>query len=238
LQECPNAVIVDITHELEPFDLRGGSFILWQAVKCFPRETIHVVVVFPETGVERVLAIRAGGCYLVGPDNGILTMAAEALGIEEVRCVESRAHVTNGAKTFDGRFLIAPAAGRLASGSRLEELGPEVADFKRINLFRAVVGSDSVRGEVLHIDRFGNIVTSVSVEDLPSDWGGDLTLEVKRSLWKIKRATCYAEGSPGELILVGGSVGLVEISLNRANASSLLSLKVGDEITINRPQSP
>lgn len=238
LQECPNAVIMDITHDLEPFNLRGGSLILWQAIPCFPKGTIHAVIVFPETGVERVLAIKAGGNFLVGPDNGILTMAAEALGIEEVRCVERSAYAADGARTFDGRFLIAPAAGRLASGSPFEDLGPEVADFKRISLFRVVVGPNSVRGDIIHVDRFGNLVTSILAHNLPSEWGENLILKAGRSEWSIKRVACYAEGLPGEFMLIEGSVGLVEISLNRANASTFLRLKIGDEVTISRLRSP
>ncbi len=232
LRECPDALIVDVTHDLEPFNLRGASFILWQAAPCFPEGTVHAAVVFPETGVERVVAVRAGGHYLVGPDNGVLYMAAEALGIEEVRAVREISRPPGCPKTFDGRFLVAPAAGRLAAGRPISELGPRIESIRRLTVPQAVVSSNSARGEVLHVDRFGNLITSLSAEDLPLEWGDRFALRALGSEWAVRRATCFAEGRPGELLLVRGSVGLVEISSNMASAAAVSGLRIGDEITI------
>ncbi|MDK2465039.1 MAG: SAM-dependent chlorinase/fluorinase [Candidatus Korarchaeota archaeon] len=231
LRECPDAVIVDVTHDLEPFDLREASFTLWQAAPCFPEGTVHAAVVFPETGVEDVVAVRAGGHSLVGPDNGVLSMAAVSLGIEEIRLVKDISRPSS-CKTFDGRFLVAPAAGRLASGGSMSALGPEVEGIRELEIPRATVSPELTRGEILHVDRFGNLVTSLRAEDLPAGWGKRLSLRAMGREWKVRLAACFAEGDPGEMLLVKGSVGLIEISCNRASAAAASGLGVGDGITI------
>ncbi len=197
LRECPDARIVDVTHDLEPFNVRGASLILWQAAPCFPEGTVHAAVVFPETGVGRVVAVRAGGHYLVGPDNGLLYMAAESLGVEEVRAVEAFSGNPGRARTFDGRFLVAPAAGRLAAGAPIGELGPALREMRRLTVRVAKVSSDSVQGEVIHVDRFGNLVTNVPADGLPDWCGEDLCLRALGREWTVRMAECFAEGGRG-----------------------------------------
>ncbi len=229
---APEVQIVDITHRITPFSIFEGAFVLWQAVRWFPRGTVHVVVVDPGVGSERdAVVVRAGGHYLVGPDNGVLYPAAASLGIEEVRLVKDISRPSS-CKTFDGRFLVAPAAGRLAAGRSMSALGPEVEGIRELEVPRATVSPELSRGEILHVDRFGNLVTSLRAEDLPAEWGERLSLRAMGREWRVRLAACFAEGDPGEMLLVKGSVGLIEISCNRASAAAASGLGVGDGITI------
>jgi len=231
---APEAQIVDVTHRITPFSILEGAFVLWQAVRWFPRETVHVLVVDPGVGSERdAVAVRAGGHYLVGPDNGALYPAAASLGIEEVRRIEEGELTLPRSGTFDGRDVFAPVAAHLASGVPMERVGPRKDGLVRLELFRYEVGVDSIASHVLHVDRFGNVVLDVPLDALPPDLPPRLTVEPEGGeALEAKNASHYKEGSPRELLLIPGSSGLLELSVRRGSAAEFLGLRPGARVRL------
>ncbi len=235
LSIAPDAQIVDITHHITPFSILEGAFVLWQAVRWFPRRTVHVLVVDPGVGSERdTIVVKAGGHLLVGPDNGALAPAAEALGIEEIRRIEEGGFTLPRSGTFDGRDVFAPVAAHLAAGVPLERIGPKKSDFIRLELFRYEVTPGFISGHVLHVDRFGNVVLDMPSRALPSDWPASLLVELEdgRRI-EARLASHYEEGAPGELLVIRGSSGLLELSLRRGSAAEIVGLPPGRRIRLS-----
>ena len=234
LSVLPEAEIVDITHHITPFSILEGAFVLWQAVKWFPQGTVHVAVVDPGVGSGRdPIVIKAGGHYLVGPDNGLLVPAAERLGLEEVRRIENEEFTLERTGTFDGRDVFAPAAAHIARGVPLHKVGARKDDFIRLELFRYETSPEHIAGHILHVDRFGNVVLDVPSSVLPSDWPRSLIVEVERGeRFKARVTSHYEEGSPGELLVIRGSSGLLELSVNRGSAAEAIGVLPGQGIKI------
>ena len=216
---APEACLVDITHDLRPYDVAEGAFALASAVRHFPPGTVHLAVVDPGVGSERRPIAASDGRYMfVGPDNGLFSLCLD----ENVMMH----HITNDAhfltpvsETFHGRDIFAPVAARLASGMALEAVGPPIRDFLKITF------GDSP--SVLHIDQFGNIVTSLRPQDLPPN----------PALWIAGSrigsfCRTYAEGRPGELFMVVGSSGFIEVAMNRDSASDRLEVTRGSEFEV------
>lgn len=174
LAVAPTAVPVDLTHHVAPQDVRMGAFQLWAAVDAFPAGTIHVAVVDPGVGTgRRALALRTKrGDVLVGPDNGLLALAMDRLGgLAAGVALSDPAYwrTPNPATTFHGRDIFAPVAGHLAIGVPLEKLGPAINDPEApFALPRSRQDGDDLVGEVVHVDVYGNLVTSFTAETLPA----------------------------------------------------------------------
>ncbi|MGC9103676.1 MAG: SAM hydrolase/SAM-dependent halogenase family protein [Candidatus Methanodesulfokora sp.] len=224
----PSADIVDITHEVEPFSILNGAFILWQAVSWFPRRSVHVGVVDPGVGTERKpIVIRAGETLLVGPDNGILFPAASKLSdkLEVFKIVEGK-YTLRRSGTFDGRDVFAPVAAHLSKGIPVEEIGIKVDDFIKIDLFDWRRAGEVILGKILHIDRFGNIITNI-----PNLNVNNIVLRMKNMEIPVRIMRSYADAED-KIFLVEGSSGLLEISSRMKSAAELTGLKVGDSIEL------
>lgn len=234
------AVIVDISHEVRPQRVEQGAFLLASALPYFPPGTVHLAVVDPGVGTERrALALIAPTAILVGPDNGLLTVALpepmRGEAVDEVALPPGyRAfHLTNAAyfhhpvsATFHGRDLFAPVAAYLSRGLDPASLGPQVGTIRSLPPFRATPTADGGwRGRVVHIDRFGNLLTTVKAEDLPRV----AVVEIAgRRLAGVRRT--YQEGE-GLLALVGSS-GYLEIAARNGNAAALLGADIGAPVVV------
>lgn len=198
--------MVDLTHEVIPFQIAQAAFLLGESWPYFPEGSIHVVVVDPGVGTaRRPILAEAGGQYFIGPDNGVFSML-EAGAVREILVSEKPA-----SNTFHGRDVFAPTAARLASGAGLEELGKLVTDPVRLKFDP---------GMVLHIDHFGNVITGF--RPTPG-------LKIRTGFESIEKfASTFGEMPPNELFLIEGSSGYVEIALNRGSAAERLGLNVGD----------
>jgi S-adenosylmethionine hydrolase len=224
---APAATLVDLTHGIPPQDLEAGAFLLWSAVEAFAAGSIHMAVVDPGVGSVRLaLALETvRGDLLVGPDNGLLVPAAERLGgIRRVVELNNSAYwrVSSPSASFHGRDIFGPAAAHLASGVPLERLGTPVTDIAR----RSLPISDGRVGEVIHVDSYGNLVTSVSGTSLPA-----------RYLTTINGQTApgvayYAAATPGQLIALVGSAGLLEVSVRDGNAALATGAQRGTPISV------
>jgi S-adenosyl-L-methionine hydrolase (adenosine-forming) len=222
---CPEAVTIDLSHEVQAFEVAQGGFLLAQSWQYFPKGTIHVAVVDPGVGSNRrPIVVEADGQLLVGPDNGLFSMIFDA-GPHKVRHITAERYFRKPVSmTFHGRDIFAPVAAHLAMGAKPAKLGKTIADYTKLEFFRPIrTAKRAWTGTVLHIDRFGNIVTNFQAEAFAAS-----TFEVRVGLRTVERtASHYSEVPFGELFLITGSSGFLEISVNQASAAKLLGVGIG-----------
>jgi S-adenosylmethionine hydrolase len=172
LSRCPEARIVDVCHEVPPQQVRSGALRLAAAAPYFPAGTVHVAVVDPGVGGERrALALEAGGQRFVGPDNGVLTLAAPPSGADwHAVAITNPVHMLpRVSQTFHGRDVFAPAAAHLAAGGALADLGPALVSVEELRLPRPARAGRRLSGIVLDVDRFGNLISNVRGELLAEE---------------------------------------------------------------------
>lgn len=232
----PNCSIVDISHLVEKYSVREGAFLLASAVPYFPEGTIHIAVVDPGVGTRRrPIVIETTQGYLVGPDNGVLVLAAESLGIKNVHEITSRQFMLSQvSETFHGRDVFAPAAAHLAKGLDIEELGRRVTEFVRPRFTIVDQGRDALVGEVLHIDHFGNIITNLLSKEVARFKDGMVRVELPGTALELSLSQTYADVKPQEPLALIGGHNCLEIALNQGSAAKKFSTKTGDRVTISR----
>jgi len=237
---CPGASIIDITHEVEPFNLRVAAYLLARAVPYFPKGTVHLAVVDPGVGGKRKpLIIEAEKGMLVGPDNGILIPAAKKLGMKEVYEIKGEEFLPKRfTETFHGRDIFAPTAALLARGVKPGKLGVKTSTCAETAIPEAKALKGKIRGEIVYIDRFGNLITNIDRESLMSfniKPGSILKLSFRRLGGKplrLKFLRAYSEAETGKLLTLIGSAGTLEISANQARASDKLKVRVGEKLWV------
>jgi len=240
----PTAAIVDISHEIAPQDLREAAYTLYAAHPYFPQGTIHVVVVDPGVGTERrAIALRTPQATFVAPDNGVLSYVIAGEKVEEiVHLTNPRYHLSPVSRTFHGRDIFAPAAAHLARGVPLAELGDPLTPLHHMHVRSGIITfplprpqvrpDGAIVGQVIHIDRFGNLIASIMSKDLADPpLLRESIIEIKgRSIRGI--ANNYAEGTPGKLLALIGSSDHLEIAVSGGSASQTLEATVGDEVLL------
>jgi len=237
LDIAPEAEIVDISHAVQAYDVLDGAIAISQAYSYFPNGTIHVVVVDPGVGTaRRPILASSDGYFFVAPDNGVLSMVYAKEERIHVRHITSehyfRQPVSN---TFHGRDVFAPVAAYLAKQVDSHKFGDEIEDYVRFAAPRPkAAGENRIRAVVLKVDRFGNLITNVTPEDVPA------LFAAKASGFKVivgsKEVTdihaTYSEGEPGEVFGILGSMGYLEIAANRAAAAQITGAGKGSEVSI------
>jgi S-adenosylmethionine hydrolase len=231
----PAARIVDLNHNVVPFDILDGALSLASAYQYFPSRTIHVIVVDPGVGTERRPIVVSGEKhFFVAPDNGILSMIYEREACT-VRHVTAEHYFLNPiSPTFHGRDIFAPTAAWLSKTFQTEAFGEVVTDFVRFTMPKAKSSGQAVKGVVLRVDAFGNLMTNLTAEDIPAEalGGGAVKLAVNGKQ-VLKFAQTFASGNSGEPIAVLGSAGYVEIAVNRGSAARTLGVNRGAEVTLD-----
>lgn len=232
---CPSAVIVDVTHEVGSFNVRMGAFVLASAAPYFREGTVHVAVVDPGVGTQRrpvIVETKEG--FFIGPDNGLLVLAAEAQGIEHIFEITSRRltlpHVS---ATFHGRDIFAPAAAHLCNGVPLEEFGPEVSALEKPAFVKVSREQEAVVGEVLHVDGFGNVITNFRARDVEHLRGSMVQAELPKAKIELKFAKTYADARQQEPLALIGSHDYLEIALNQGSAAEVFRAKPGDKVKLS-----
>ncbi len=223
---APEVRIFDITHEVPSFDVAEGAFVIAQAYGYYPPGTVHVVVVDPGVGSSRgAIAAACDGHFFIAPDNGVLSQVFESAGGFDARQIDRRHGLASLSRTFHGRDLFAPAGASLANGLSFEALGARLSAPVLQPLLTLVDGM----GRVLHVDGYGNLVTSFRPDDVEEASG--LTVGgVTTSL----RADSYADAPTHQLFMIAGSSGYVEISLNRGSAATKLGVRAGAQVVLSR----
>ncbi len=227
----PTARLVDLSHEIPPQDVRHAAFFLAAAIPCFPSEALHVVVVDPGVGSDRaVLYIEAAGHRVLAPDNGCWTLLPGAGKARVIRLVEPRYWRQPVSATFHGRDIFAPVAGHLSCGLDPAQLGPPVGDWVRLTIPAPRPIAQGVAGEVVFIDNFGNVITSIPTAGLRAP--DRVTLGDRPLPAEFRWVRTYSEASPGSLVVLTSSTGLLEIAVTQGNAAQRLGARVGMPVTI------
>jgi len=232
----PNATIVDITHDIAPQNIEQGAFLFANAIKFFPANTIHVVVVDPGVGsARRPIAVQVGETLFVAPDNGVIAPAIETLKPSPriVHLNRPQYWLSRVSHTFHGRDLFAPVAAHLSLGVPLESLGEPVSDWVRLSDYAAVwrAGNEIV-GRVMHIDRFGNVITNIGEEMLAGMDRSQVVVTIRgKTLQGIKPT--YATVERGEPIALISSSGHLEIAVREGNAAQGLGVRLGDQVLVH-----
>lgn len=237
LDIVPEAAIVDISHAVQAFDVLDGAIAISQVYSLFPAGTVHVVVVDPGVGsIRRPIIASSDGYHFVAPDNGVLSMVYAREERIHVRHITSdhyfRQPVSN---TFHGRDIFAPVAAYLAKQVDSHKFGDEIEDYVRFAAPKPKPsGENRVRAVVLKVDRFGNLITNITPQDIPALFAAEAAafkiVVGSKEITSIHAS--YAEGSPGEVFGILGSMGYLEISANRAPAAQLTGANKGSEVSI------
>ena len=230
--KAQDITFVDIAHDIPPQDVRAGAFALLSSVRYFPRGSIHICVVDPGVGTDRMgLVVESGGQIFVGPDNGLLLPAVRSLGapgnppqaykivISQEILGQSCGTVSN---TFHGRDVFAPVAALLASGKSPAGIGPRIRP-KDLNFGVAKKTDKGVEATVIYVDRFGNLI--LNMRNIPA-------FPVRLKGIKLKPVRTYAQARRIEPLITQGSHGFAEIAVNQGNAAEAFCLKAGDRIEL------
>ncbi len=230
----PEVEVVDITHSVLAHDILDGALAIGQAYRYFPAKTVHVVVVDPGVGTARRPILVAGDQhYFVAPDNGVLSSVYEQSESLHVWNVISEHYFRQPvSKTFHGRDVFAPVAAWLTKSWQTSSFGDPITDFVRFAIPRVKMNGNTIQGAVLRVDHFGNLVTNVTLEDLPDlAAGGKVKIHVGDG--QVARVVeTFAQGEAGEVVGLIGSSGHLEISVNKGNASRTLGAGRGAEVSI------
>ncbi|MEM5787461.1 MAG: SAM-dependent chlorinase/fluorinase [Syntrophobacteraceae bacterium] len=231
LSIAPTAGLIDISHLIEPRDIRSAAFVLFTCYHFFPANTIHVAIVDPGVGTDRrAIAVRTPSCTMVGPDNGIFSLVLMREKRWEARNLDNPGlHLERVSMTFHGRDVFSPVAAHLANGTPFETLGslcsPVCSPW-----IAPIEGVSGIEGEVIHIDRFGNAITNVKRETLVArapieNWSVQVTAASNIPIEKT-----YGRTLPGSILALEGSSGFIEIAVNQGNAASLLGLQTSSSV--------
>jgi S-adenosyl-L-methionine hydrolase (adenosine-forming) len=237
LNIVPEAAIVDISHAVQAFDVLDGALTISQAYSYFPTGTVHLVVVDPGVGsARRPIIASSDGYHFVAPDNGVLSLVYAKEERVHVREITSQHYFLQPvSNTFHARDIFAPVAAYLAKQVDTLKFGDEIEDFVRFSAPKPKpVDENRIRGVVLKVDRFGNLITNITPQDAPT------LLAEKPSAFKIvvgsrevtEICKSYSDGAPGEVFGIFGSMGFLEIAANRAAAAQITGANKGTDVTI------
>lgn len=234
---CNETRVIDLTHAISAQNVREGAFHLDRSIPYFPEGSIFVCIVDPEVGTSRrPIAVQAGQFRFVAPDNGLLTPVLERH--PHLRCrllSDTRYHLATPSSTFHGRDIFCPVAAHLAAGVPFERIGPEVdpATCTRVRMFGSepLENGNGWKGEVVSIDHFGNVVTSI-----------EASLLVQHAVWSVSAGTAralpvvatYGEVDPGAALAYAGSSGMIEIAVRNGNAARELLIGAGSPVCIRK----
>jgi S-adenosylmethionine hydrolase len=239
-QIAPDVEVIDITHGIPPQHVLQGALVLANTVPYMPRG-IHVAIVDPGVGSERKpVALRGSdGRVYVGPDNGLLLVAADRSGgvTEAVEIAEEAYMLDRISHTFHGRDIFSPAAAHLADGLELGELGPtlDAAALHRLEVPEPSVGEARIRATVLYVDRYGNVQLNLTADHLARvgiDPGSRVEIEVGFERYFASAATTFADARKGDIVLYEDAYANIALAINRGDAARMFAVQVGDELRL------
>jgi S-adenosylmethionine hydrolase len=239
LTRAPGVRIVDVTHEIPPQDTFRAACVLAETYPRFPKGSIHVAVVDPGVGSERrVLCLASARQLFLAPDNGLVELVIRRTGVDGLVAVTSDWYFqASVSATFHGRDVVAPVAGHLANGARLAHLGPTISDPVRLDVPEVTVGGQDIIGVVIHIDRFGNLISNIEREHLARIFQGAKSsqLEVSVAGRKVRGLSrSFSDAPEGELLCYVGSSDRLEIAVSGGSAAAELGASRGDAVAVFR----
>lgn len=237
---CPEAELIDITHDITPYAIAEGAYTLAQAWRCFPKGTTHLAVVDPGVGSERrAILAEADGHRFVAPDNGLLSFILRAVPNAAVRQISQPRFFRNAvSRTFHGRDIFAPVSAHVARGIDPKRIGCVIKDTMQQD-FTAIFqeGSSRFLASILKIDGFGNVISNLESEKFGQIASQPFQIRIGRQTVSTFHPT-YAEARPGEIFALFGSSGFIELSINQSDAAKTLGVKAGFPITLRLRGKP
>lgn len=235
LKRCPEARLVDVTHEITPQDVMEAAFVLRQAVPFFPDETVHLVVVDPGVGTDRrPVALRAGGRFFVGPDNGLFSLVLDGDAPDELVALDAPQawRAPDPSTTFHGRDIFAPVAAHLAAGRALTDVGSPLEALTTLRWALPITDEQGIQGWTVHIDHFGNCITNIphALFEKRRDGRAVKCFAGNATLRGVEPT--YGAVAEGEPLLVFGSSGFLEVAVNGGNAAKLLGIQKGEPVNV------
>ena len=227
------AQVVDLTHTIPPQQILPAALVLRSAVRFFPAGTVHVAVVDPGVGSARKpIVVETGEGFLVGPDNGVLSLAAAVLGHRQIRLIENAAFLRQPvSQTFHGRDIFAPVAAHLSRGAAPDTLGPRIDSIVELTVPESQSSASGVHGEVIYVDHFGNLLTNITADAL--------------ACFPVQRVSVNIDGTPvagpvkayaavpeGAALAIVGSWGVVEIAVRGGSAAQTFAAGPGTPVTV------
>lgn len=239
LQICPEAILVDISHDIGKYDIEEGAYNLARSVGYFPRGTIHVGVVDPGVGgARKPLVFQAEGAVLVGPDNGLLAPAAERLGIIKIYEINRFDLLPKKVSdVFHGRDIFSPTAALIARGRQPAELGTGVSEYQRMPLFDLSVNDGTILCRVITVDAFGNLVTNTTYRELEQagiQLGASVQAVIEGRTHLVPLVRNFSSVPKGELLMLVAGGGYLEFSVNQGDAATRLGVGKGTQVLLSR----
>lgn len=237
----PEVRMVDISHDIEPYNIGEGAITLLLAAREYPSGTVFVAVVDPGVGTERrPIALKTeDGKFFVGPDNGLLTMVMQEFGVAEVREITNKAFMRPGPTSFSfhGRDIFTPTAANLAAGRKFEEVGPVVEDAIVLDVSPAHVDRNQAYGQVIMIDQYGNLQANISrsvIEELGLALGDSVWVTVGSITAESKFVNTYGDVPEGDDLVFIASTEFLEIAINMGDARSKFEAGIGSPVVIEK----
>jgi S-adenosyl-L-methionine hydrolase (adenosine-forming) len=230
----PNVSLIDITHQIPAWDILRGAFVLNSFYNCFPKGTIHLAVVDPTVGSKRKgLLIQTKDYFFVGPDNGIFSFIYENKKMNEILEIKSNKFFLNKeSSTFHARDIFAPVVAYLSLGVEVGQFGPKAKNCVKLNLPLPQIKKDGIEGEIVYIDRFGNLISNISKEHLNGFEKREFSITIgNRKIGKLSRS--YFDAKPKQILALVNSSNLLEISVRQNRADEVLNVKIGDKLRVD-----
>lgn len=230
---CPDVRLVDISHDIPPQDIMAGAWVVRNAALYFPPGTIHLITVDPGVGTDRkAVALKIEDQLFVGPDNGIFSLIGEDYSYQAYHLTEEVYWRESRSNTFDGRDIFAPVAAHLARGVRIEDMGVPLEKLVTYRWAAPISDPDGIQGWVVHIDRFGNLVTNIS-EKIITESARSLPIRIYVGNTILNEIDdTFASVTEGEPVAYIGSSGNLEIAINKGNAKDMLGVEKGAQVSI------
>ncbi len=231
----PRCTLIDITHHIPPHDIKEGAFLLASTYAAFPKGTIHLSVIDPDVGGPRKpILLVTQNYFFVGPDNGLFTLALKKEKVRKaITLTQSKYFLSPLSRTFHGRDIFAPVAAHLSLDVKPEAFGLHLDAWTAVDFDKPRIRNKGLKGEILHVDAFGNLITSIDEKQL-FHFVDDRSFVVqvgRRTIHDLKKG--YWEGKRNELMALIGSGGFLEISVKEGSAQEMLKAKREDPVTVS-----
>ncbi len=230
---APDVRLVDISHDIPAQDIMAGAWVIRNSAFLFPKNTVHLVVVDPGVGTDRSpIVLKINDQYFVGPDNGIFSLFYDEFDYKAIKLNKEKYWRKERSRTFHGRDIFAPVAAHLSNGVKLKDLGDPIKDLVTYHWAVPIGDKDGLQGWVVHIDRFGNLITNIS-ETLMEDMIGRRKVRIYVGNTIIDHmVNTFGDVEDGDPAAFIGSSGMLEIGINKGNAAELLSVDKGAQVSL------
>lgn len=233
LSQIPDVRIIDVSHEIPPFDINQASFIIRNSYRSFPDGTVHIIALNSEASIETPhMVMKLDNQYFIGADTGIFNLITEGREVEKI--IELEIMQDTDIFTFSTRDVFVKAAVHIIQGKSIEELGSARNEFNQRISFKPVIDGKVIRGKVIYVDTYENLITNITREHFRNmGKGSRFEITFRTPGYTIRKLSdSYSDVPEGEMLALIGSTGYLEIAINKGNAGSLLGMGMDDTVRV------